>query len=312
MKGSTFQLLFDRRAAGSKPGSRTDGARVALVIEGGGNRAAYSAGMAIALQQAGLVDSFDAVYGTSGGALNAAWLLTGEGERWLPAWATPEYAAQRVADARRLLRGRPVVDLEHLLHHVYVNVFPMDFGAILASPITLHPIATDARTGVATDLAPCIRDVRTLQTALRATSALPFLAGRPVALGGRRFVDGGVAEPVPFRTALAQGATHALVLRTRREDQSVAHVPALQRLPMSGWLAAFAPGARGPYLRRHVEHLEAERDLAASVAVQQVRPPQGSPDVSRLDGDLGLVGRAIEIGRSALAAALDEAALLAR
>ena len=305
---TTWQVLLQRRADASRPGARTDGARVALVIEGGGNRAAYSAGMCIALEQTGLVDSFDAVYGTSGGALNGAWLLTREGERWLPLWATEEYAAERVSDVRRLLRGGPVVDLVHLLHHVYVHVAPMDFAAILGSPISLHPIATDARTGAATDLAPLIHDQSTLQAALRATASLPLLAGRPVELAGRRFVDGGVAEPVPVRTALDHGATHALVLRTRRADQEVSRPGLGQRLGMSAWMLACAPGARGPYLRRHTAHRQDEQFLAREAVngtVQQVRPPSGSADVARLTGDLGLVATALETGREALLGQLE-------
>jgi predicted patatin/cPLA2 family phospholipase len=305
---SAWDVLHARRASSSRPGEREDDAKVALVIEGGGNRAAYSAGMAIAIEQLGLVDCFDDVYGTSGGALNGAWMLTREGERWLPSWATPEYAAQRVTDARRLLRGRPVVDLHHLLHHVYVDVFPMDFAAVLSAPVRLHPVATDAVTGTAADLALYVHDQATLQAALRATSALPLLAGRPVPLGGHCYVDGGVAEPVPFRTALAQGATHLLVLRTRRSEQRVAAPPFGQRAVMGAWFKAFAPGAREPYLRRHLTHLDDERELtAAGPVVQQVRPPAGSPDVARLGKDLDLVGSAIEVGRQQLVAAFDEA-----
>jgi predicted patatin/cPLA2 family phospholipase len=43
--------------------------------------------------------------------------------------------------------------------------------------------------------------------ALRASAALPLLAGPPVEFAGRRFYDAGVSESVPYRTALAQGAT---------------------------------------------------------------------------------------------------------
>ena len=45
---------------------------------------------------------------------------------------------------------------------------------------------------------------------------------------GRRFYDAGLSESVPYRTALAQGATHVLVLRSRRDPLTVAdgHAPA--------------------------------------------------------------------------------------
>ena len=296
MSATAWDAVLARRAAGS----RDDGFRVALVIEGGGNRAAYSAGMALAIEQEGLLPSFDAIYGTSGGALNGAWLLTGDAQRALPLWASPEYAEQRVADPRRLLRGGPVVDLAHLLHHVYVNVFPMNFEAVLRSPIELHPMATDARTGAAADLAPAVHDTLSLQTALRASASLPLLAGRPVQIGHDSYVDGGVAEPVPVRTALAQGATHVLVLRTRRAGHQVERARPVERVPMSVWFRRHAPGARRPYLRRHLAHLEDESFFAQSTSVVQVRPPSGSADVSRLTSDLELVGRAIESGREAL------------
>ena len=65
--------LLRRRAAGE----RDDGARLALAIEGGGMRGAVSAGMAIAIDELGLTDAFEAVYGASAGALNGVWLLSG-------------------------------------------------------------------------------------------------------------------------------------------------------------------------------------------------------------------------------------------
>src|SRR5580693_2135017 len=91
----------------------------------------------------------------------------------------------------------------------------MDFDSVLASQVEADPLGTDAETGESTDLRPLIADPAELRLALRASAALPFLAGPPVERRGRRFYDAGVAESVPFRTPLAQGATHVLVLRSR-------------------------------------------------------------------------------------------------
>ena len=60
-------VVAARAAAGSRPGARDDGLRVALAIEGGGMRGTISAGMALALHELGLVGAFDAVYGASAG-----------------------------------------------------------------------------------------------------------------------------------------------------------------------------------------------------------------------------------------------------
>lgn len=69
-------LLHERIRAGSKPGQRSDGAKVGLAIEGGGMRGAVSAGAAAALNLLGLSDVFDAVYGSSAGALIAAFFIS--------------------------------------------------------------------------------------------------------------------------------------------------------------------------------------------------------------------------------------------
>lgn len=177
-------------------------------------RGTVSAGMALALHELGVVSAFDAVYGSSAGAITGAWLLSSTPEG-LRGWADPDYAKTLIRWSS-LLRGRPVVDVHTLVEVVYQTEFPMDFDSVLASPIEYHPLGTDAETGESTDLRPMIAGPVELRLALRASASLPFLAGPPVELGGRRFYDAGVAESIPFRTPLAQGATHVLLLRSRR------------------------------------------------------------------------------------------------
>ena len=207
------RALLVRREACSQPGARDDGLRIALAIEGGGMRGVISAGMALALDELGLVPAFDAIYGASAGAITGAWLVSRPDG--LRGWAEPEYARILIRRSA-LLRGRPVADVRALVEDLYQTTYPMDFAAVLASPVELHPLATDAATGESTDLHPLIRTPADLRLALRASAALPLLAGPAVSFAGRRFYDAGVSESVPYRTALTQGATHILVLRSRR------------------------------------------------------------------------------------------------
>ena len=53
-------------------------------------------------------------------------------------------------------------------------------------------------------------DVADWKRALRASATIPLLAGPPVEWGGRRWVDGSVAEPLAMARALRGGATHVL------------------------------------------------------------------------------------------------------
>jgi predicted acylesterase/phospholipase RssA len=279
--------------------------------------------MALALHELGVVSAFDAVYGSSAGALSGAWLLSSEPER-LRGWADPDYAKTLIRWSS-LLRGRPVVDVRTLVEEVYQTEFPMDFDSILASPIEYHPLGTDAETGESTDLRPLITSPVELRLALRASASLPFLAGPPVELGGRRFYDAGVAESIPFRTPLAQGATHVLLLRSRRPltpeqldprandlddlNEEVAGDPnGPPRVPRSSRILARTA------LRRESLELRTAlltRPVRTAVDVARIKlheaegnalmifPPPSVPPVSRLTTDPRLLAAGLESGRQA-------------
>ncbi|MET9328184.1 patatin-like phospholipase family protein [Tsukamurella sp. NPDC003166] len=288
---TVLDALRARIATASTPGARTDGLRIALSIEGGGSRSAYSAGMAMAVDELGLLTAFDAVYGTSGGGLNAAWLLSGEGLRWLPSWGWDAVLAERVVHPRRALRGGVVVDTRRLVDRVYSDVTPMDFAAILTNPISLHPLAVDAHTRRVADLSPYLTDTASVRTALRATTALPLLAGPPVRLAGREFLDGGLAEKVPLATPIEQGATHLLVLRTVEAGATPRSSRAEKWILDAYFTARRAAPAPEPV-------------VPGAAEVLQIWVPEGSPAVGRLSNDGPLISRAVEIGRAAARRAL--------
>jgi predicted patatin/cPLA2 family phospholipase len=300
-----------------------DGLRVALAIEGGGMRGVLSAGMALELHARGLVTAFDAVYGASAGAITAAWLLSSNPEGLL-GWTEPAYAKTLIRRSG-LLRGRPAVDVRALIEELYQTTFPMDFASVLAHPVEYHPLATDAATGASTDLHPHIGDPAELRLALRASAALPLLAGPPVAFAGRRFYDAGVSESVPYRTALAQGATHILVLRSRRDPLTWpdGRTPSRSvRLITRTTLRRETPALRATFLSREARLADDDRRLAAyqaqspatqpaatptpatQPAVFSIRPAPHSPEVSRLATNGPLLRAAFEAGRAAAAQGL--------
>ncbi|MBB5782682.1 patatin-like phospholipase family protein [Nonomuraea jabiensis] len=314
-----LRVIADRVRSGSRPGARQDGYRVALAIEGGGMRGTVSAGMALALHEAGVAHAFDAVYGASAGAITGAWLLSGTPEN-LTGWAEPVYARAMIRPSN-LLRGRPMVDVRNLVEYLYCEVTRMDFDAVLTNPIEYHPLATDVQTGRSTDLRPHLTGPAELRLALRASAALPFLAGPPVELAGRLYYDAGLAESIPYRTALAQGASHVLVLRSRPALPAAAGAPAARpsygaRLIAATVLRSYPEALhRSFYARDHrslhddallarydrpVPPPSAEGQVAPDPAVLSVRPALDSPRVGRLTRDGKPLKAALEAGRAAV------------
>jgi predicted patatin/cPLA2 family phospholipase len=306
---TVLQLLRDRKRQGSTPGRRDDDARLVLLIEGGSSRGAYSSGMTIAIEELGLLPMFDAVYGSSAGALNAAWLLCGRAESTKHAWWDPVIMRTTI-DPRRVLGRRPVVDTRFLVHTVYTEIMPMGFQEILDNPVEFHPIATDARTGQAVDLHDRIHDQAGLQAALRASTAMPFLAGEPVEIDGRSYIDAGISEAIPVRTALAQRATHIVALRTRRSDETSSAPSRGERLLLSRWFARHAPGATDTWLGRDTSRVSEEELLASHPATLQIRPPIGSVRIGRTERRPRPLRAAVDTGRQAarhaLAACVEE------
>jgi predicted patatin/cPLA2 family phospholipase len=207
-----WRLVVERALIGSRPGRRSDGARVALAIEGGGMAGAVSAGMCAALEALNLIQSFDVIYGTSSGAINASY--TAAGQARLRAGLYPLAARQRLIDPRGTLRGDPPFKIAEIFTSLLLR-YPLAPTVLDAQP-SLRVTATCTETKALDALGDftCLDELR---TAVWASCASPILAGAAVELRGRRYADGGLIESIPFGIALHEGATHVLALRTRSE-----------------------------------------------------------------------------------------------
>ena len=112
-----IQAILDRAKVGSRPGHRLDGHKIGLAIEGGSMRGTISVGMVTGLEYLGMLDCFDAVYGSSAGAINGAFFVAQQAAYG----ATIYYQNinnRRFLNLWRGLVGRPVMSLEFLIDHV--------------------------------------------------------------------------------------------------------------------------------------------------------------------------------------------------
>ena len=298
-----MHVLRERAAAGSRPGERRDGHVVCLAIEGGGMRGSVSAGMCVALEAAGLVPAFDRIYGCSAGALNGA--FTAAGQAKLAARTYLESASRRFIDGRRLLRGRPVVDLDLLFDELLARKRPFSSTGLANGP-EFRALAVSPRTRQLRVLS----DLRSPEDALRAVRAscsVPLLNGAPQSFRGERLVDGGFLESVPYRSVMRDGATHVLVLRSR---------PASYRLPQHRRYEQLAMHLASPKLvsllrARPARYNSAARELEAVTAtapterpVTQVTVPDDRRLVEYVSTDVGQIRACLHVGEAATTAIL--------
>jgi predicted patatin/cPLA2 family phospholipase len=278
--------LLARRAAGAQ----SDGARLALALEGGGMRGVVSAGMAAAIERLGLTSCFDFVVGTSAGALNGAALLAGVAEACAAAYHSA-FTTRRFINPYRLLIGRAAVDVAFTLDHA--DPEGLDAGRherTAASPIPLHCVAVDvdrASVAVLSDLGT----VPELRGALLASSRMPWVGGGPVEFRGRRFLDGGLAESIPYRTAVGLGATHVLALQTRPWEVPLEPASRLSDRIISSRLRKLNPALLDLYRRRPADYEAAVAELSRETRSPGGEPPflfglrlpEGTEPISRLE-----------------------------
>lgn len=299
-----LDALVRRRDEGSRPGLRDDDLRVALVIEGGGMRGSYSGGMVRALEDLGLRDSFDQIYGTSAGSFNAVAFATGNGTGAAAIYAD-DLSGTRFIDFRRPLTGRGrLIHLDYLIDDVLVTSKPLDFTALIGSDVPVLPVATHA----GTLLAHAFEHLRTPEewrAALRATASIPLLAGPPVRLRDETWIDGSVSEPFALRRALADGATHVLALLSRAPDERTGPVNDGGRM-LTAMIDRTSPGLGRALRERPRLHAEtvsifhdAAHPLRASAKVLAVRPLL-SCGVGPLTTDAARLRHAADTGSAAI------------
>jgi predicted acylesterase/phospholipase RssA len=296
-----LDVIVDRARAGSRPCERDDEHVVCLAIEGGGLRGAVTAGMCVMLEAAGLTPAFDRIYGVSAGALNG-W-ATAAGQAALSATHYQDAVAEGVVSRTGPLWGRPIVDFELLFEDLIAARKPLLFDRLALGP-EFRALAISLETMALRVLAD-FADGEEVINAVRASASLPRFAGDPPVFRGERMADGSVVEPIPFRTALEEGATHVLVLRSRA---------ASYRRPGYGDLGEALAVRNDPRLAELLRARQGTYNSAAAelerggrvggARVHQIAVPRHARLVGPLQANGGRVADALRQGAKAMAAAV--------
>lgn len=165
---------------------------LALALGGGAARGFAHIGVIEVLEEAGIRP--DLVVGTSAGSLVAALYASGKSGAQLAALAA---SMDEAAITDWSFPGRGLIRGEALGRFVREQTGGL---AIEKMRIPLGIVATDLDNG-----SPIVFQRGDPGVAVRASSAVPAVF-RPVRIGGREYVDGGLVSPVPVRFARQMGA----------------------------------------------------------------------------------------------------------
>ena len=189
--------------------------KLGLIVEGGGMKCAYSAGILDAFLDHHI--TFDYCIGVSAGSANVASFMAGQRERNLRFY-TEHLKEPGYFGLKSFLKTGNLFGLQYIYAALTNSdgADPLDFPAILANPAEFHLVATDAQTGKPAYFSKqdMIQDD---YRHIMASCALPG-ACRPVEIDGRLYYDGGVTDAIPVQRALDDGCDRLVIILSKQKD----------------------------------------------------------------------------------------------
>ena len=219
----------------------------ALVLNGGGSRGAYEIGAWQALSELGV--RFDAVYGTSIGALNAALFAQGDLDGAVKLWSSITVGQilsvedeDDFAIESMIHRKRDVVPfLMENAKHLRMDISPLenlvreriDEGRVRASGLTLGVMTTKAPQLAGTPVRLSDMKPGSLgDWVIASASCFPIFPARII--DGQRYIDGGYYDNLPIDMALSDGMDEVVAVELHPYHSH----PEFARMP---WLTTIKP-----------------------------------------------------------------------
>lgn len=186
--------------------------RTALVLQGGGLRGAFTAGVLDVFIENDI--EFDVVFGTSAGALTGISYVSKQ-----PGIAFRilyDYAKDRhFGSISNLLKTRSYFNSDYLFKDIFIEGVAFDFEKFAASPEQFYCVTTSLKDAQAYYFSKDRDDF--FASCLSASMSLPLISS-PIEIDGELHLDGGNSEPIPFSKPLELGYEKIVIIGTREKE----------------------------------------------------------------------------------------------
>lgn len=180
-----------------------------LVLEGGTLRPIFSSGIMDALLDEGIM--FPYCIGVSAGISNGISYISKQKLRNLEIMENyrndPRYIGYR-----NFFKSRSLFGLDFIFQEIPSRLVPFDTATYRSYTGKVLVGVTNAHTGLPEYMDGLEADEQ--WTLLRATCAIPFVFPA-IELNGQKYYDGGLADPIPIRKAIADGNEKHLIVLTQ-------------------------------------------------------------------------------------------------
>ncbi|MCD7954945.1 MAG: patatin family protein [Lachnospiraceae bacterium] len=264
--------------------------KIGLVLEGGAMRGMYTAGVLDVMMHNQI--QIHGAIGVSAGALFGVNYLSGQDGRVIRYNKRFNHDKNYMGILPLLKEGN-IISTEYAYHDVPYELDVFDDAAYkrAAETIPFYAVITDIESGKPNYVR--IRSVYKQMDVLRASASMPFVS-KPVEIGGRRFLDGGISDSIPFQWMLKNDYDRLIVVLTR--DFSY------HKKPMSPALIRTFyhkyPELQQQLLQRHAiynDAVDALKEYEADGRTFVIRP--SSPiEIGRMESDPSKLQEVYELG----------------
>ena len=180
-----------------------------LVVEGGGMRGVYTAGVLDYFMEKNLY--FDDCYGVSAGACHISSYVSKQIGRSIK--VTLDYINdKRYCSVNSLIKTGDMFGVEMLYDLIPNKLELYDYDTFNKFKGNFYSVVTNCKTGKAEYVK--IKDMKKDIIAVRASSSLPLLS-RIVEINGKEYLDGGITDSIPIKKSIKDGHKKNVVILTR-------------------------------------------------------------------------------------------------
>ena len=180
-----------------------------LVVEGGGMRGVYTAGVLDYFMEKNLY--FDDCYGVSAGDCHISSYVSKQIGRSMK--VTLDYINdKRYCSINSLIKTGDMFGVEMLYDLIPNKLELYDYDTFNKFKGNFYSVVTNCKTGKAEYIK--IKDMKKDIIAVRASSSLPLLS-RIVEINGKEYLDGGITDSIPIKKSIKDGHKKNVVILTR-------------------------------------------------------------------------------------------------
>lgn len=189
--------------------------KTGVVDIGGGLRGVYAAGVFDRCLELGV--HFDICVGVSAGSANISSYIAGQKGRNYPFFTEYPFRKEYMSWGN-FLRKKSYLDLDYI-YSTLSNADgenPLNYSALMESPIEYCVVACDAETGE-TKYFGKENVAQDDYSILKASSAIPFVC-HPYEVEGRPYYDGALGDTIPIQKAFNMGCDRVVLILTKPKD----------------------------------------------------------------------------------------------